>query len=463
MIDEHASPAAEPAPSSTPQRIWPVPGTPPDTGPPTGGVPEPARADGPAKASRRNYAIMFTDAIGYFTAITFFTPQTILQEFATHLTSANVLIGLITSISWSAVAVMQLAATGFVERLPIKKWFLVIVATVERIPLLVLVILTPVLADTRPGAMLLVLYGCLATQHLLMGCAIPAYSIVYSKVIPPRQRGTLYGLSTTLANALRIGIGLLIPYLLTAHQWWGGFPNGFALCFLIGLVILVASFIPFAFTDEPRDEVPASRSATRDYARAIRNIVLHDRDFRYYAVFGCFSVFAMSGTAFYVTYALRELGAPEGESGWFTVLMAIGTMMAILWGRIADRSNNRMVLVLATVLVIVAPVWALFAPGRFWFYPVILVTAVAVCGIELFGFNLTLEFSAPAHVARYVALFAAAQFLPRLAAPLFAGALADAFGFKAVFAMAALSGVAALAVLSRMRDPRGRVEAAGSV
>ena len=448
MIDEDPTPAPEPTPV----------GAPPETGRPTDGVTAAASEVEPRKASRRNYAVMCADYIGSFTGFTFFMPHTILQEFATHLTRSNVLVGMMTSIVWAGGTVTQLAATGFVERLPIKKWFLVIVVGIMRLPLLVLAILTPILADSRPTVMLMVLYGVLTVHSLLDGCAWPPYAILYSKVIPARQRGTLYGFSGTVSNVLRIGTGLFIPFVLTSQHRWGGFPNGFALCFVIGFVILFASYLPLVLTDEPRDEVLRGRSATRDYTRAIRRILRHDRDFQYFAVFGCFSAYARCGSALYVTYSLRELGAPEGESGWFTVIIAVGAMVSLFWGRLADRSDNRTVLVLASVLAAVAPVWALFAPSRFWFYPVVFLTAVAGSGLELAGINMQLEFSAPAHAARYVALFAASQFLPRLTAPLAAGAVADALGFKAVFVMAGLSGIVSLAVISRMRDPRGRVE-----
>jgi cyanate permease len=306
--------------------------------------------------------------------------------------------------------------------------------------------------------MLAVLFSVIAMQYLVMGLVVPAFSALYSKVIPTRQRGVLFGLSTSLANVVTIGTGLLIPIVLTANAWWGGFPNGYALCFLVGFVILMAGYIPLAFTDEAPDEPTSDDRSAKGYTLAMWRILRHDRDFQCFSLYGWFSVFGLSATAFYVTYSIRELGSPAGESGWFTVLMSIGTLASLFWGVLADRTNNRVVLFLCSILTTIAPVWAVFAPTRLWFYPVILITAAATSGLVLAGYNLQLEFSPPARVPRYVALFGAVQFLPRLAAPMIGGVLADAFGFKSVFVVAALSSLVAVVAITRMRDPRGRSE-----
>ena len=238
------------------------------------------------KASRRNFSVMLIDAIGYFVGISFFSPQTTLQEFVTRLTTSNVLIGLTTSIAWGGMTLTQLFVANYVGRLPIKKWYVVLFGAFERLPLLVCAIVTPILAKPHPMAMLVVVFALLAAQYLFMGCILPSYSALYSKVIPPRQRGLLFGSGIGVANVLKLGTGLLIPFMLVADRWWGGFPNGFALCFLIGFIVLVASYIPLAFADEPREAGPAQRTSQREYARALWRILRHERDFQLFAVFG---------------------------------------------------------------------------------------------------------------------------------------------------------------------------------
>ncbi|MBM3216886.1 hypothetical protein FJZ36_18480, partial [Candidatus Poribacteria bacterium] len=173
----------------------------------------PAAASPQPKATRRNFIAPLIDVIGFTVGSSFLAPQAVLQEFVTHLTRSNVLIGLTTSVIWSSTSATQVLVSNHVERLAIKKRYVMVIATFERLAVLLLAILTPILAATRPTAMLVVLLALMAAHYAMMGCSIPAYSAMFTKIVPARQRGILYGLGGTIANALRAGAGLFIPFL----------------------------------------------------------------------------------------------------------------------------------------------------------------------------------------------------------------------------------------------------------
>lgn len=393
--------------------------------------------------------------MGFWAGSSFFDPRSILQEFMTHLTKSNVVIGLMTSVASSSISLTQVLVANYVERLPIKKWYVVGVASMERLLLLVLAALTPLLAVRYPKAMVGVLFVLLAMHYLSMGCSMPAYSALISKIVPARKRGLLYGLGGTLANVVTMGTGLAIPFILRSEARWGGFPNGFAVCFGVGFLILTVSFLPLAFVDEPREVIPESRRTMTQFFGELWAILRTRRDFQMFIVATSLAVFGAAGTAFHMTYAIRELGAPVGESGWFTVIMSLGALTSFFWGVLADRTDNRTVLMLSTLLVAGAGVWSVLAPSLVWFYPVVFLTSVGMRGFDLAGYTIQMEFSPPAEVPRYVALTFGAQYFPRLLAPLAAGMLADSMGFRAVFVCATLSSVLSFAGLLFMRDPRG--------
>lgn len=415
---------------------------------------------GPPRRSRLNFGAALADVMGFWAGSAFFDPRSILQEFMTHLTKSNVVIGLLTAVASSSISLTQVLVANYVEHLPIKKWYVVGVASVERLLLLVLAILTPFLAVNHPKAMIGALFALIAMHYLSMGCSMPAYSALISKIIPPRRRGLLYGLGGTLANVVTMGTGMAIPFILRSEASWGGFPNGFALCFGVGFLILTVSFLPLAFVDEPREEVAKTRRTMAQFLAELWHILKTRRDFQLFIVATSLSVFGAAGTAFHMTYAIRELGAATGESGWFTVLMSLGALTSFFWGVLADRTNNRRVLILSTLLVAAAGVWSVFAPSLVWFYPVVFLTSVGMRGFDLAGYTIQMEFSPPAEVPRYVALTFGAQYLPRLIAPVAAGLLADSVGYRAVFACATLSSVMCFAGLLFMRDPRGSAPAA---
>jgi MFS family permease len=403
-----------------------------------------------------------TDVVGFTWGSSFFAPQTVLQEFVTHLTSSNVLIGLTSSVVSSGASLPQVLVASTVERLPVKKWYVLVMASVERLLFLVLALLTPVLAATRPGAMFAVLLLLVGAHYGVMGCSIPAYSGMISKVIPARQRGRLFGWGSTLGNLLVAASGLAIPGILAADDWWGGFPNGFAVCFFAGFAVLTATYIPLAFLDEPKEPASGPRARGVKFAGLLWDIVRRDRDYRWFLVYGWCSAFGLAGSALYVAYSLRALGAPAGQSGWFAALVGAGAMTSGLWGLLADRKDNRVVLFSAGLLLTVAPVWAVCAPSLGWFYPVVFLTAVGGWGSGIASYNVQMEFSPSAQVPRYVALTSLGLFVPRLAAPLVGGALADAWGYRAVFLFAAACSAAGLFAAWRMADPRqsGREAAA---
>jgi MFS family permease len=428
--------------------------------PPAGDVDEDVEGPPAQPFSRRNFGAALADVIGFWAGSSFFDPRSILQEFMTHLTKSNLVIGLMTSVVSSSISLTQVLVANYVERLPIKKWYVVGVASVERLLLLVLALLTPLLAVKHPKAMVGVLFVLLAMHYLSMGCSMPAYSALISKIIPARRRGLLYGLGGTVANVLTLGTGLAIPYILRSKAAWGGFPNGYAVCFGVGFVILTASFLPLAFVNEPRDVVPDERRTMFEFFGDLWTILRTRRDFQLFVAATSLSIFGAAGTAFHMTYAIRELGAGVGESGRFTFVMSLGALASFFWGALADRTDNRVVLLLSSLLVGCASAWSVFAPSLYWFYPVVFLTSVGARGLELAGYTIQMEFGPPAEVPRYVALTFGAQFIPRLVAPLAAGAIADSLGYHTVFVYATLSSFLSLVAILFMRDPRGSHSAA---
>ncbi|MDA1190133.1 MAG: MFS transporter [Candidatus Poribacteria bacterium] len=408
----------------------------------------------PKKSTRKNFLLAWIDIVGFTSGNYFFAPQAILQEFATHLTSKSWVIGLTTSAPTSLIAVTQLLVAKRVERLPIKKWWVIVVAAFERLAILVLALLTPWLAGSHPTAMMVVLACLLAFHFGAMGSSIPAYSAMIAKVIPPRQRGIMYGAGGTVGNFITFGAGFVIPIMLTSALWWGGFPNGFALCFLIAFLLMTVSYVPLAWIDEPRETPSTTRVAPREFCRELTQTLKVSHDFRYFLISTVFLMFGGVGLSFYMTYAIRNLGAPVGESGIFTVILALGAMSSVLWGLFADRTDNRTALLVSGTLAVIGAVWAVFAPSLVAFYPVIFLSSVAMRGMELSGYTIQMEFGSEAQVPRYVALSGAVQFLPRLVAPIIGGAVADLFGFQSVFWFGAVCSAAGVAVVWKMRDPR---------
>lgn len=118
--------------------------------------------------------------------------------------------------------------------------------------------------------------------------------------------------------------------------------------------------------------------------------------------------------------------------------------------------GHRLVLAAGTAAMVAANLMALAAPSVDLLRVAFILDGVYDAAVLVSGLNILLEL-APAADERptYIGLGRTAVAPIAFAAPLAAGFLADAVGFEAVFAVAAVFSLIALALLiGRVRDPR---------
>jgi MFS family permease len=129
-------------------------------------------------------------------------------------------------------------------------------------------------------------------------------------------------------------------------------------------------------------------------------------------------------------------------------------------GWVADHLGHRLVLIAGVVATVAGNALALLSPSIETLGVVFALLGVHFAANNVSGLNVLLEF-APSAAERptYIGLGLTTVAPLAFAAPILAGLVADAWGFRAVFAAAGLFGLTALALLlSRVRDPRHLVE-----
>ena len=132
-----------------------------------------------------------------------------------------------------------------------------------------------------------------------------------------------------------------------------------------------------------------------------------------------------------------------------------GTFGSLAWGAWADRAGNKIVLLAATLCALAASILALAAPGPLVFSGVFALTGLGMAGVSIAGNNMVMEYAGtPRDIPLYTALFNAVTALPRAAAPLLGGLLADLAGYRVVFILAALLALASLILTRRASEPR---------
>lgn len=388
--------------------------------------------------------------------------STILPAFAEHLGAPNIVIGAIPAVTTLGWLLPSLFAAGHTEALPRKLPFVMRYTAWERAPYLVLALAAFLVADRAPTLTLAFLLLILLFTKGVAGALLPAWMDIVGRAIPVTLRGRFFAISSTLA-----GVGGLLASFATAFILASlPAPASYGACFLAGAACMALSYAALCLTREPPALTPPPAPVPlRTYLARVPGLLRRDRNMSWFlAARGC-TVVGVMASGFFTVYALRVLAAPPWKAGVFTTMLLAGQLTAnLVLGWLADRMGHRLVLAVGTAAMVAANLGALAAPSVELFSIVFVLDGVYDAAVLISGLNILLEL-APAAEERptYVGLGRTAVAPIAFAAPLAAGLLADAVGFQAVFALAAVFSLIALALLTtRVRDPR-REEVQGGV
>lgn len=417
-----------------------------------------ALAPGGSDADERfNFAAFLIDASGWFLGMSFLSSTTILPYYVRNLTSSDEAIGAIPAVIAIGSLLPQVFSAPSSERRPIQRRFVLAVASLERIPYLVLAGVTFFVGLQAGSLLLTCFFVCIAANAVAMGVNTPAYAAMLSKVIRPDLRGRLYGVGNAVSGVLGVGGAAACAWLLATYP-----PRiAFSLCFLIGFVVLAITVVPLGFVREPPGRVEEAQPFGA-YLRGAAGVLSSDRDFARFLVSQALLSVAITASAFYTVHAMDRFNIPKQQSseiGAFNMALILAAVVGgILWGHVADRRGNRVVLAVGTAALIVVPIAAIHAPSVAFFTGLFFANGLATAAWDLSSFNIVMEFSRPERVPTYSALRALVIGPVRGVAPLAASWLAqvrkEEWGYAPVFLLCAACALVSLLLLLRMREPR---------
>ncbi len=410
-----------------------------------------------ARADKRfNFAACLTDAVGWPLGAALFSQTTILPLFLRHLGASNTAIGCLPALYNLLVFLPGLLVVGTISRLTRARGYLFWIALLERFALLLLVPLTLAWGRTHPGWLIGALFLIISVHAGAMGFNQPAYWVVVGKCVPPAWRGRLFGYAGGIAGVVGLGMDGLLRRLLSGPD--GGFPHGYALGFLIGFLLMTVSVLPLGIVREPSAAPrPADDPHTGHYGRDSLRVWRTDTGFRRFLYGQIALTLAALATPFYVLYAQHHLHAgTDSVAGYTASLVLVASFGSLAWGAWSDRAGNKVVLLAACACAALASAVALLAPSPLLFYGVFLLLALGTAGMNIAGNNIVMEYAGtPREIPLYTAVYNAVTALPRAAAPLLGGLIADHVGgYRSLFLLSALLAVAALLLTRRAGEPR---------
>jgi MFS family permease len=288
-----------------------------------------------------------------------------------------------------------------------------------------------------------------------MGMQGVIFNVLMAKVIPVQYRGRLSGLRNAIAGVTSAAVAWIGGSWLVEQNALG---NGYAATFLLAFVLTEVGLLMLLFIREPDSPTVRERSGVAARLADLPRLMRADSNFSVFLVACVLGAFGRGAMPYYVLYAKQSLAIGGRELGALTAAFLLAaTTLNVVWGWLADRAGFRLVF-LASLSVWVAGTFALFGATSFATLLLVFIAVGAGSGGFMMGQqNLVLEFGAREDLPLRIGVTNSATEATGVLAPLAGGALATAFGFPTVFVIAvAFKLAAALLVLAKLREPRGR-------
>ena len=401
---------------------------------------------------RWNFAVNTGDFAFYTISLSFASRLTILPAFVSKFTSSNLIIGIIPAISVLGWFLPQIVSARYVEKLSLKKRFVLTVGTGERLPWLFIVLAILLLAGASPVWTLLTFFIFYSVFCLSGGINTPAWLDMVGKVIPERKRGFFFGLSNFIGNGVGIGGALVAGYLLENL----GFPGNFATCFTLTFIFASISLGFFALNKEPEYPVVKEVSTLKNYVGQLVGITKNNRNYFFFLVATVIISFSEMSTGFFTVHAINRLGLSGNDIGRFTAIsLFFQTITNPLWGYWGDRKGHKRIMEVGALGAILSAFTAAFASSAGLFYVVFAIIGASLSAAMIARLSMVLEFSSPEERPTYIGLTNTAKAPFSAIAPILGGLLGDRFQLPFVFLLTAIIVLIGLFVLLLgVKEPR---------
>jgi MFS family permease len=404
------------------------------------------------KHLRYNVTVGFTDGGLFGMALGFASFGTILPLFVASMTDSATLIGLVPAIHSAGWLLPQLFTASHTSRLRRYKPTVLMMSIHERIPFLGFALVALLLPKIGLQAGLIITFLLLTWQGLGGGFTANPWTSMISKIIPPENRGTFFGVQAAVANLFISGSAIAAGYVLNAYQ-----PHlNFAICFFIAVLFFTISWIFLAMTRELADYDKVIDETPIPFWQGAAQILRRDKNFIWFLSARVLSQFATMGFAFYIVYALRRFHMDEVTAGFLTAALTIAQTVANAgMGWLGDRIGHRWMLILGAAAATLSSLLAWIAPSLAWFFPIFILSGFANVSIWTNGMTMTVDFSDEKERPFYIGLAQTLTAPATIIAPIIGGWVADTQGFVLTFALSALLAVVMTMILMFLvKEPR---------
>jgi len=388
---------------------------------------------------RRNFAMLTTDGVFYFTAATFLDATILIPLFLEHVSGSPVLIGLATALRHLGYVLPQLIIARKMQCIHRLDRFVFWSYLTCRFALLF--VLGAFLYDPSSSLVLLAFFLGYLMFAVGEGVTQVPWMEVFGRTISPRNHGKLFGLMQTLGALGAFGAGIFIERVLSNPLSYP-YPYNFMMIFGLASVFLLISTLSFIYVKEPprrsvisKDSQQSWRALFRSFPHAWR----HHRAFRMLVLVQVLIGVHQLATPFYVLYVQDLGGVTMGLIASLVLLQIIGGMAGgLLFGALSSRAGNALLIRVTVCLNVAVPLlilWAGSLSGTGGLRAVV-GTAFFLLGLISGGWigftNYLLEITSDETRGSYVAYVSTCT-APLALLPVFSGSLLNSFSYQALF------------------------------
>lgn len=398
-----------------------------------------------------NFFWMTLDNTMFFFIFMGLSPYTILPLYVNYFTDSKVLVGLIPTIYLVGTTLPQLFMAYFLRKRKKRKKYLVLVASIQRLGILGLLILSIVQPQLglSPTITLVVFFLMFAVQHVASGFYMPAWVDFIGKSIP-RRRGLLFGISNLAGGLMGLGLGWLLSYLLDRFTIDQAIPLIFGISFTASIISLIA-IMSWREVVPPDSFFEGGESERNSFQG-----VLTDKNFVNYLIWRELMVILEIATPFYSLSALEQVDVGPAQIGIFTTILSFfQAVINPFWGWLGDRKGFLQVTKISCLAGIIAAFLAIIYPSLISYYLIYVFLGLMLSGFQISAMNIIFEFSPKQLVSLYLAVSQVSLTPLSAVVPLLGGVIADRIGFLANYWIAGGLGIVSLVgMILKIKNPK---------
>lgn len=423
----------------------------------------------------------------FATLFTTITGGVLLSNFLVELEATSVQIGMLASIPM-VVNLLQPLGAHWADCMTSRRWYGLWVYGISRViwlPLAIAIILFSQHPD-HPQQMIIATLVAMFVSHALGALGSASWLSWLAALVPRKLRGRYFGFrSSTFSLTGLIALPLLGVMI---SCWVGGSIQGFGVMVILAVGAGLASLgFQARMTDVNPQTYCASLSSSKtaklqnpecqleplENPTSNKTLPVEDHskilsNFRFlpFLLYVGIWAFGMNlSNPFFNLYLLDNLAL---DLSWVTLYNSLAAganlIMLLVWGKLADRVGNRLILLLDGVLVAVVPLFWLGTDTSFisvwvWFPLLHLFGGGIGAAIDLCINNLQLAIAPAQHHTKYFAITAAIGGVTGALGALLGGWLAqrvDTGGITGLFALSSFLRLLALLPLVWVQEPQGR-------